>query len=163
MNQRNVTLSLCMLFATSFCGCQSWNPMGFPMQNMSRVPPPGTGTYPVPNGYYNNGNASVSPNGQFMSASTNPVNTSNSTGLRPASGGLPTTNLVSSPQQPNGFSQNPVQPAQYTQPASGIAFQPNSSVSANDFQNGGFQPQIVQGGNLNEPSYEPSNLQWQSQ
>ena len=58
------------------------------MQNMSRVPPPGTGTYSLPNGYYNNSTSAVPAGGQVMTASAA------SNGLQPVSRGLPTTTLA---------------------------------------------------------------------
>ena len=71
-------------------GCQSWQGAGFPMQNATRVPPPGTGTYPVPSGYYNNNSTSaLTPAAQAMQA-----NNAAATGLRAASGPLPTTNMT---------------------------------------------------------------------
>ncbi|MBX3422431.1 MAG: hypothetical protein KF752_12835 [Pirellulaceae bacterium] len=35
-------------------GCQNMCGGGYPMQSMTRVPPPGTGSYPMPGAYYNN-------------------------------------------------------------------------------------------------------------
>lgn len=35
-------------------GCQNLGGGGYPMQSVTRVPPPGTGSYPVQGGYYNN-------------------------------------------------------------------------------------------------------------
>jgi hypothetical protein len=71
-------------------GCQSWQGASFPMQNATRVPPPGTGTYPVPSGYYNNNSTSaLTPAAQAMQA-----NNAAATGLRAASGPLPTTNMT---------------------------------------------------------------------
>ena len=35
-------------------GCCNWGGCGYPMNSMSRVPPPGTGSYPMPGSYYNN-------------------------------------------------------------------------------------------------------------
>jgi hypothetical protein len=44
-------------------GCQAWPAANYPMQNATRVPPPGTGTYQLPSGYYNN-TSSLVPAGQ---------------------------------------------------------------------------------------------------
>ncbi|WP_145076494.1 hypothetical protein [Aureliella helgolandensis] len=76
-----LVLSLCVL-----CGCQA-GASGFPMQNMTRVPPPGTGTYQTSGDYYNNNTSAVpvSSNGQSAGAT-----------LAPVGGNLPTTNLTAS-------------------------------------------------------------------
>lgn len=68
-------------------GCHSWQAAGFPMQNATRVPPPGTGTYHLPNGYYNNSGSTSSL------APQNPPLQAVAGGMRPASGSMPTTNL----------------------------------------------------------------------
>ncbi len=76
------------LLGVCLSGCQSWQSGGFPLQNTTRVPPPGTGTFQVPNAYYNNGStSSISPNDQF--------NQTAAAGLRPAVGAFPSTNLAS--------------------------------------------------------------------
>lgn len=104
-----------LLLAAGICGCQTWAPGAFPMQNPSRVPPPGTGTYQLPSGYYNSTSAS-NPSGSGMTAS------SAGSGLRKVEGGLPTTDLAAAPQiskeaSSNEASSNEVQPAQFTAPA----------------------------------------------
>ncbi len=123
----------CAVAAIAVSGCQTWAPTGFPLQNMSRVPPPGTGTYQMPNGYYNNTSA-VAPNGQVMTASSN-------SGLRPASGALPTTNLAANSSAASGatvvnrYTESPnnsggVQTAQFTAPTNtGGAMPASASLS----------------------------------
>lgn len=64
------------LVVVSQAGCQNMCGGGYPMQGMTRVPPPGTGSYPMPGSYYN-------PMGS-QSATT------------PA-GNLPTTSLAADP------------------------------------------------------------------
>lgn len=78
-------------------GCQSWQGAGFPVQNATRVPPPGTGTYQLPSGYYNNSSSSSAlPN------STSQLHAANATtGIRPVSAAapgtqMPATNLTAS-------------------------------------------------------------------
>lgn len=162
-----VTCSLVALSLTAMCGCQTWSTGGYPLQNVSRVPPPGTGTYQLPNGYYNNNTTAVAPNGQVMTASTN------TGGLRPASGGLPTTTLA-------GFSasQNQVQPAQFTQPPSASQFGPASMSSGqnvnqvipasgtamNNVHDAAYQSQSMSDAastGLSESLPDTSDLQWQ--
>lgn len=123
------------------CGCQTWSNGGYPLQNVSRVPPPGTGTYQLPNGYYNNTTA-VSPSGQVMTASAT------SDGLRPASGGLPTTTL-----NDFGNARSQVQQAQFTQPANAGQFAP-SNMSGGTISNGGTTT-------FSDHLPDTSDLQWQ--
>ena len=91
-------LSVCLLGSAS--GCQSWSQMGqaASLQNASRVPPPGTGTFPVPKGAYNSGTAAVP--------------TASATGSIASSMAVPTTKSAATPSQtgvvPAGFSQNPL-------------------------------------------------------
>jgi hypothetical protein len=153
---RNLSVCSIACFLLSLCGCQTWSNGAYPLQNVSRVPPPGTGSYQMPNGYYNNGTAALSPTGQVTAASANV------SGLRPASGGLPTTTL-----NDFGTSQNQVQTAQFTQPAnagqSGVSgptdFSPTSNV-----QNSGFQSQAISSGasaSFSDSQPDTSELQWQ--
>lgn len=88
MRKTNVFGTVVMVAFVGLTGCQAWPGANFPLQNATRVPPPGTGTYPVPSGYYNNNaTSSFVPSTQTMQAS-------NPSGLRPASGSLPTTDLA---------------------------------------------------------------------
>ncbi len=84
-------LFYCTLFVaiSTTVGCQSWQGVGFPMQNATRVAPPGTGTYQLPTGYYNNNTSALAPAGQMMQASNGAAGA-----LRTASGPLPTTNTT---------------------------------------------------------------------
>ena len=84
-------LSYCALLFTiiATAGCQSWQGASFPLQNATRVAPPGTGTYQLPTGYYNNSTSALAPAGQMMQASNGASST-----LRTASGPLPTTNMT---------------------------------------------------------------------
>lgn len=133
-----------VLAAISTSGCQSWGTTAFPMNNISRVSPPGTGTYPVPNGYYNQtsslGNA---PPGMTASHSN--------TQLPPVQGGLPTTSLAA-----QGADLRGVLPAQFTssptgsqagqfQPPSGAA-QPPAGVSTAQFTS-----QVAPAGSFGDP------------
>jgi len=113
--------TICAVLATiSTSGCQSWGPSAFPMNNVSRVSPPGTGTYTVPNGYYNQtsslGNA---PPGM----TAGPSNTQ----LPLVQGGLPTTSLAAQGADPRS-----VLPAQFTSSPTGLQagqFQPPSGAA----------------------------------
>lgn len=75
-------------------GCQSWQGANFPVTNATRVPPPGTGTYQLPNGYYNSTNSTSA-----VSPSATTLHAGGPSTLRPAAGqfpstGLPATNLT---------------------------------------------------------------------
>ena len=78
---------------TTMTGCTSWN-LGQPITGVSRVPPPGLGQYQTSGQYYNNASASLPANGGTLTAANS--------GLQPAGGGLPSTNL-----QPQGFATQP--------------------------------------------------------
>lgn len=73
-----------ILVVGSVTGCQSWSQLGTgALQSTSRVPPPGTGSFPVPKGAYNTGNASMgSPAAGGMMASND---VAEGTGVRTAS------------------------------------------------------------------------------
>ena len=116
--------------AVSLSGCQSWSGGTFPLQSQTRVPPPGTGTYQLPNGYYNNTSAPA-PTGQAMQ-------TGSTSGQGLPNGVLPTTNLVAGPT--TGAS-NFASSAQFTAPApsnSGFTTTPAAAnVSPASFQASG--------------------------
>lgn len=62
MNAKPLLYSALIVALAHTTGCQSWQGASFPLQNATRVPPPGTGTYQMPSGYYNNTNtSSLSP------------------------------------------------------------------------------------------------------
>ena len=98
MGENKSRIFLAISFAVGMCiasstGCQSWQG-GYPLSNPARVPPPGTGTYQVPSGYYNNTGGQVSQ--------MNPVGG--------YTNGMPSTNLTvssSAPVQTAGFAGNP--------------------------------------------------------
>lgn len=70
MNVKPLLYSALIVALGYTTGCQSWQGASFPMQNATRVPPPGTGTYQLPSGYYNNTNtSSLPPATQTMQAS----------------------------------------------------------------------------------------------
>ena len=143
------------------------------MQNMSRVPPPGTGTYSLPNGYYNNSTSAVSGGEQVMTASAA------SNGLQPISGGLSTTKLAAgtangqevqtaqftagSNPQVQGQSQfaapADVSTAQFTSPS------PNNFTS-DDYQSGNYatvemNTASLPGTDEDEEQFPGPDLQWQ--
>ena len=159
---KNAFLSVVALAVVSLCGCQSWSPGGFPLQNMSRVPPPGTGTYQLPNGYYNNNTSATTPSGQVMTAGA-------TGGLRPAQGALPTTNLAAS----QGNAQ--VQTAQFTAPA-GNSPQftgssnsggptsietPASGFPTNRYQSGGSASSSAASASFSDSEEAAADLKWQ--
>lgn len=82
-------ITLAVLF---FSGCQSWQGANFPMQNGTRVPPPGTGTYQLPSGYYNNNSTSsltsATSNAQFAAGGNSAI-------AAPASNFVPASTVTS--------------------------------------------------------------------
>jgi hypothetical protein len=106
-------------------GCQSWQGASFPIQNATRVPPPGTGTYQLPNrDYHNTGSSSSALPGStsLMHAAAPPVGLRSATGSTP-SAQLPATNLVAP---------SPVVAAAYTDPNRG---QQTSQAPLNEMRN----------------------------
>ncbi len=143
---------------TATVGCQSWQGGGFPVQNATRVPPPGTGTYQLPTGYYNNTNASTSalaPAGRTLQASNDAASS-----LRTASGPLPTTNLTANNSSANNSFQpgNPlaggVVPAAFQSEAPDQSM--GSPASFSDSRSGGASASLS-----DTPSTEAPSLQWQ--
>lgn len=49
---QRLTILLIGSAIVSQVGCQNFGTGGYPMQSVTRVPPPGTGSYPVGGGYY---------------------------------------------------------------------------------------------------------------
>ncbi len=113
MNSNNLFSRLLIAVSLSFSGCQSWQGAAFPLPNATRVPPPGTGTYQLPSGYYNNNSTSSLPVG---SPATQLAGTSS--GLTPGSGMYPTTNMPAT---------NLVQPHFATSPVASPNFQATGS------------------------------------
>ncbi len=144
-------LFYCALLFTiaTIAGCQSWQGASFPMQNATRVAPPGTGTYQLPTGYYNNNSTSaLAPTGQMMQASNDAAST-----LRTASGPLPTTNMTAN-QSAGNFAASGVVPAAFQSEASG---QPTGATS-------NFSDSSVAGASASlsdAPNAEVPSLQWQ--
>lgn len=97
--------------AVGVSGCQSWSQIGQGMPSGSRVPPPGTGTYPVPSSYYNGAGAktgAVSSNAQPAYATTASSNAASSNAASPSAGQTasrtsPTTGTASGPSTAPGF------------------------------------------------------------
>lgn len=124
-------------------GCQSWQAGGFPMQNGTRVPPPGTGTYQLPNGYYNNSTSSLVPQTPPLQAVAG--------NMRPASGALPTTDMVTA---------NPV--VSTASFSASTTSPPNSSFSAPVMA--ASNQQFTEPPRIEIPTnsaHEVPNLQWQ--
>ncbi len=86
MNAHNLITTALIVTCALSTGCQSWQGSQFALPNTTRVPPPGTGTYQLPTGYYNNATSALSPNQTMQTADL-------SSGLRTATGSFPTTNM----------------------------------------------------------------------
>lgn len=100
----------------SFSGCQSWQGAAFPLPNTTRVPPPGTGSYQLPNGYYNNSATSAIPNKSSTNqlAGTNPsLNATTAPSSLSAFSGVSTANFAASQESQQKSS---LAPAAYVQP-----------------------------------------------
>ena len=149
------SLRLLIVFAVSLaCGCQTWS-SGMPMQSMSRVPPPGTGTYSPPNGYYNS-TSSYDP----QSAAPTMMTASSSSSVP---GAPPVTTLTTGFQQSNG-NFGAVQPAQFTSGsntgsvANASQFTPVQAQQFTDSHDDGATSTSFS----DDESYQDApNLQWQ--
>lgn len=114
--RRSRFLVFCLLLGGPvMVGCQSWNAGGFPLDNMSRVPPPGTGTYQLPGGYYNGGTTGqVSSNVDAGFEAATFASANNPAGVSFA-GAMPATSLSATA---GGYvPMNAVQPAGFAAPA----------------------------------------------
>lgn len=87
----------------NFTGCQSWQGAAFPLPNASRVPPPATGSYQLPSGYYNNSATSALPN----NSPTNQFASKNSS-LSSTDGRIASTNMAASNPVRSNFSTSPM-------------------------------------------------------
>ena len=132
MHAKQLFYCALLITITTTVGCQSWQGASFPMQNATRVAPPGTGTYQLPTGYYNNSTSAVAPTGQMMQASNDAAST-----LRTASGPLPTTNMTAD----NTVGNFATSSANSTYPTSNIStgFEPQANAT------GAFQPATSMG------------------
>ncbi|RMF42472.1 MAG: hypothetical protein D6753_07445 [Planctomycetota bacterium] len=139
--------------ALVLAGCQGW---GGGWMNPVRVPPPGTGTYQLPPGYYNNVQPAQPPTG-----GANPYQAPAGSTTRYEQGGSG-TNFGG--VQPAGFYATATTPAPTVQPAGGLP-------DPNGFTTAGGQP--VNGAGVTNaggapggaaPAYndnEVPSLQWQ--
>lgn len=177
---------ICLFLAAgTLClpGCHSWSP-----SSVSRVPPPGTGTYQLPQGYYNNASPPagqstaipaqasagavvgtqptvVSPvgSGPLPTAGAAPAS-----GVQPVNGALPTTSLSS------GANPAPVQPAGFAAPATGAASESAPTFVTPSFAapptgmpaTGGSLPAgssvVPAAGSLSDSADPPAALNWQT-
>ncbi len=143
---------------TLLAGCTSMPQGVFPMQNMSRVPAPGTGTYNLPGNYYGAAPATgqalsgQTPSGQALPGqplSSQPNRFGSeiavSGGQQPLPGSLPTTDLVAN----SSANSSMVQPAQFnryvSQPAAAGPVQ-TAGYSAMNQPPGGFSSQTLSAG-----------------
>jgi hypothetical protein len=144
---RNRAIALaagCLLF----CGCQSWSGGALNMQNATRVPPPGTGTYQLPPGYYNNTSAATS-NSQVMQAS-------NTNSWQSAGATLPSTSLAASSQVSSSQASNPINRYTSTGPSNNVVL-PNAVTSASFDQVSGGSTGAVSA-NWSEPAMIPTQV-----
>jgi len=109
MNVNQILGTAFIVAWSCLAGCQSWQGTSFPIQNATRVPPPGTGTYQLPSGYYNNTGSSTSalPNSATLMHAANPA-----VGLRSVTGTTPSTHMPAT----NLAAPSPVVAAAYTDP-----------------------------------------------
>ncbi len=97
------TVIVCIAAIT---GCQSWSNAG--LYNPTRVPPPPTGAFQTPSGYYNN--TSPAP-----SQAKTPAASTNASTFRPVtSGGKPSSEIASFP---NTMNSNSVAQASFVSPS----------------------------------------------
>ncbi len=156
MHTKQLFYSALLIAITHAVGCQSWQGASFPLQNSTRVPPPGTGTYQLPTGYYNNNSTSaLAPTGQTMQASNDAAGA-----LRTAAGPLPTTNMTGGFQPANSLG-NGVVPAAFQGEMSNSPAVSNANFS----DSGNFSESSSSNGmttSFSEPSkLEAPSLQWQ--
>ena len=136
MNAKPLLYSALIVALALTTGCQSWQGASFPMQNATRVPPPGTGTYQLPSGYYNNTSTSSATLPQAVQ--TMQANNAAAGSFQAANNG--------------GAGGEVVQAAFQSSPASASA---QFNDSSNGFSGGAA-------GNLSDaPSAESPSLQWQ--
>ena len=161
----NLTLVTACL---TFTGCQSWQGAAFPLPNASRVPPPATGSYQLPSGYYNNSATSslsnASPANQFAS---------NNSGLQSAPSQMASTNGVSTASFEaiqSTQNNNALAPATYAQPMSGndaharFTAAPTQSLSSSAVsvpQSSGNLNSAASGRLSDATDAEAPSLQWQ--
>lgn len=163
MRSKLLSGSALIVVTIGLSGCQTWPGGTFPMQGATRVPPPGTGTYPLPNGYYNNTNTSaVAPTNQTMQASNS------GSGLRTPSGAFPTTNLASS--QPASTMEFSSSDRGFTS-ESGVSFAahpqsssvPSSVVTASGTQAGPTSQRFSGSSDSPATHNETPSLRWQQE
>lgn len=151
---RVLTAGIIMLGLLLQSGCQNLCGGGYPMQSITRVPPPGTGSYPMQGGYYNNP----------MGAQSNLAPGSMPAGFAASQTGTPGNPQIMSAQN--------VVPAQYTAPAVTSSIPANSDVGMNDLTDQempdgltGMPTGFNRAGNSMLPSHSTSpaapGLQWQ--
>ena len=144
-------------------GCQNFGGGGYPMQSVTRVPPPGTGSYPVGGGYYGAPASAQSSNVPSTPSASNFVD--NSVGATIGALGNQ-ANL-----DPNGASSYVTQ-AQFT--ASDASFSPvpsgmfdeasSAANHSNPPQDFSTQPGFFQGNSTSQQPIENAPipaLQWQ--
>lgn len=138
-------------------GCQTWQGASFPLQNATRVPPPGTGTYQLPTGYYNNSTSALTPAGQTMQASNGAAS-----GLRTASGPLPTTNLNSAFQPANALGSGVVPAAFQSEATNRPAGSASNFSDSSTFSDSSGGSSSGAAASLSDaPNTEAPSLQWQ--
>lgn len=135
----------------SATGCQSWSGLAFPMQNMNRVQPPGTGSYPVPQGYYSG------------PAAANYTPSQNQYAQQPVNNGFATSTVSSSGSGAMNRYNTSVQPAGFNSTSSaaqGSTVAP-ASFNATTPVNSSFPGTPAATQSLNDNSPTAPNLKWQ--
>lgn len=139
---KNIIRVCVLLGLGAIVGCQGGIGGGFPLQNATRVPPPGTGTFQTSQQYYNNTSATTPPANRYapnqvMTASTQP-----SGGFGPATSGL-----NDELQGSNSYGSSAVAPANFTAPV--VSGSTNMSMNPNPIE----LPQ-------DPPSLNDTELEW---
>lgn len=127
MNAKPLLYSALIVALALTTGCQSWQGASFPMQNATRVPPPGTGTYQMPSGYYNNTSTSSLPAAslpqasQTMQANNSATGSSQAANSGGAGGEVVQAAFQSSQANTSAAAGSPVATAQFNDSGNGFS------------------------------------------
>lgn len=151
MNAKPLIYSALIVAMVHGTGCQSWQGASFPMQNATRVPPPGTGTYALPSGYYNNTDTSSLSPTTVLPGTLTPGTLAPATQTMQAN-----AHAAGSYQSANDATGGVVQAAFSSPPVQAQAVTDSHFIDADNAHGDG----AISG--LNDaPATETSNLQWQ--
>ncbi len=130
-------------------GCKSWSSDNYSLYNATRVPPPGTGTYQLPNGYYNN--AAQPAAGQAAPVNAAPgANSAAAVAPNPIADTMPPTSLASA----TGSTPS-VQTAQFTDAQAGTAGSSFAPANSSGLPSTGGMPATASG------TPPAADLRWQ--